>query len=439
VGKERFPNAEILYFNEHMGSVAALKSGQIDGSITSWPSAFLVAKYDPDLTYIDEPLSNDYVGIAVKKGENDLLNAVDDYITKIKDDGTLAEMEKRWFDMENRDYVMPDIPIVSIGKPLIIGVSADREPMTFLDSNGNVSGMDGELARRIGLELNRPVKFVDMRFSALITALESNQVDLVISNVSITEERRKAVEFTQPYNKNPQMMIVRDSYGKEKQTTSFAERFHNNLILNGRYTFVLEGVKNTLIISLFSCILGVVIGFFICCLRLSKRWVVSKLAQIYIHFFRGMPVALFLMITYYVVLAQSGLSALTVAIIVFSIHHSTYLAEVFRSGYMSINVEQIEAITSMGFTKSQIFKYVIVPQALKVIFPVYKNEVITLTKLTSIVGFIGVFDLTRSTDIIRSQTFDAFFPLVMAIILYFIIIGSMTFLLNCIGRLINSR
>jgi polar amino acid transport system substrate-binding protein len=209
VAQEKFPNAELLHFNEHIDSVAALLAGQIDGSITSWPTAFLTARHNPDLMYIDEPLTDDYVGVAVKKGDDELLRAIDDYITKIRNDGTLADMERRWFDLENRDYVMPNISEVTTGTPLRIGVSATREPMTFIDSSGNFSGLDTELAKRIGVELNRPIEFVDMRFGALITALESGQVDLLISNVSITEERMQAVNFSQPYNRNPQMMIIR--------------------------------------------------------------------------------------------------------------------------------------------------------------------------------------------------------------------------------------
>ena len=211
VAVEKFPNAELLHFNEHMDSVAALLAGQIDGAITSWPTAFLTARNVPGLKYINEPLTDDYVGIAIRKGNDELLRTVDEFITEIRNNGILYEMETRWFDMENRDYVMPRIPISTTGDPLRIGVSANREPMTFIDSNGDFSGLDTELALRIGAALNRPIVFIDMRFSSLVPALESGQVDLLISNVSITEERKMAVNFTQPYNRNPQMMIVRSN------------------------------------------------------------------------------------------------------------------------------------------------------------------------------------------------------------------------------------
>lgn len=206
---EKFPNAEIVYFNENMDAVAALKAGQIDGVITSYPTVFYCAKYNDDLTYIDEPLSSDISGVAVKKGEEELLKEIDDFITSLKEDGTLEDMESRWFNLESQQYNEPNITEITEGTPLVVGVAANREPVCFLNENGIVSGLDGELARRIGEHLNRPVEFVDMKFSSLIPALESGKVDVVISNVAITEERKKSVNFTQEYFASPQMMIVR--------------------------------------------------------------------------------------------------------------------------------------------------------------------------------------------------------------------------------------
>ncbi len=209
IAMEKFPNAEIVYFNENMDAVAALKAGQIDGVITSYPTVFYSARYNDDLTYIDEPLSDDISGVAVKKEDEELLKQIDDFITTLKEDGTLENMKNRWFNLETEQYNEPDIPEIKEGTPLIVGVAANREPVCFLDENGRVTGLDGELARRIAVYLNRPVEFVDMKFASLVPALESEKVDVVISNLAITEERKKSVNFTQEYFASPQMMIVR--------------------------------------------------------------------------------------------------------------------------------------------------------------------------------------------------------------------------------------
>jgi len=217
------------------------------------------------------------------------------------------------------------------------------------------------------------------------------------------------------------------------------DRIYKNLIFEDRYLLVVEGVKNTLIIALIACILGCLIGLLICSMRTSKNKGLSITARVYIRFFRSTPIVLLLLLTYYVVFANSRLSALVVAIIAFGFYNGAYVAEIFRSGLKTVKDEQIEASYAMGFSKQQTFRYVILPQAVRVIFPVYKSEFINLIKLTAIVGYIGVQDLTRSIDIIRSQTFDALFPLVFALILYFIIIGALTFGLNIIEKRINPR
>ncbi len=209
ITKENFPDAEIVYYNDNMDAVAALKAGQIDGVVTSYPTVFYVARYNKDLTYIDEPLSNDVSGVAVKKGDDELLKKIDEFITQLKNEGILEEMKNRWFNLETDSYNEPTIPVVNEGTPLKVGVAANREPVCFLDENGNVSGLDGELARRIGQYLNRPVEFVDMKFGSLVSALESGKVDVLISNVAITEERKQSVNFTQEYFSSPQMIIVR--------------------------------------------------------------------------------------------------------------------------------------------------------------------------------------------------------------------------------------
>ena len=220
---------------------------------------------------------------------------------------------------------------------------------------------------------------------------------------------------------------------------NLADRIYKNFIYNDRYLLILEGIKNTLTIVILTCILGGLIGIIICSIRMSKNKVIAFLGKIYIFFFRGTPMLLLLIFSYFVVFANSGLSSITIAIIAFSIYHSTFAAEIFRSAIISIRDEQLEASVALGYTKKQAFFHILLPQVVRIIFPVYRGEIIRQTSITSVVGYIGVQDLTRATDIIRSQTFDALFPLACAGIIYFVIIGVLIFLLNIAEKLINPR
>lgn len=215
--------------------------------------------------------------------------------------------------------------------------------------------------------------------------------------------------------------------------------FYNNIMAKNRYNIIIKGLKNTIFISLLSILFGSILGIIICFMNLSKNILVKGFARCYIRFFRGIPIVLLLLLTYYVVLASTRITPVTVSIIVFSFYFGGYASEIFRSGIKAVSKEQIEASMAIGFTKVQTLLYIILPQALRVIFPVYKGEFITIIKLTSVVGYIGVQDLTRATDIIRSQTFDAFFPLILTTILYFIVIGIFIIILNFIEKIINPK
>jgi polar amino acid transport system substrate-binding protein len=163
---------------------------------------------------------------------------------------------------------------------------------------------------------------------------------------------------------------------------------------------------------------------------MSKRKIVSAAAGVYISILRGTPVLVLLMIIYYVVFASVNINPLFVAIFAFGLNFAAYVSEMFRTSIESVEKGQHEAGIAGGFTKIQTFIYIIMPQALRQVLPVYKGEFISLVKMTSIVGYIAVQDLTKASDIIRSRTFDAFFPLLVAAVLYLIISWLLTWALG---------
>lgn len=202
---------------------------------------------------------------------------------------------------------------------------------------------------------------------------------------------------------------------------SLAESIDANVLQEQRYLLILDGLKTTAVISLGAIALGSLLGGLICRMRMARHaWLVGP-AKAYIAIIRGIPLPVMLMIAYYVVFASVNISPVWVAIAAFTVTFAAYTAEIYRAGVESIDRGQREAGLALGLTRIQTFTYIIAPQALCRILPVYKGEVINLVKMTSVVGFIAVQDLTRTADIIRSRTFDAFFPLVMVAVLYFMI------------------
>jgi polar amino acid transport system substrate-binding protein len=175
---------------------------------------------------------------------------------------------------------------------------------------------------------------------------------------------------------------------------------------------------------------GTLLGGLICWMKMSKRKFLSGFANIYINLLRGTPVLVLLMIIYYIVFASVNINPVLVAIFAFGLNFAAYVSEMFRTSIESIDKGQKEAGIAGGFTKVQTFIHIITPQALRHLLPVYKGEFISLVKMTSIVGYIAVQDLTKASDIIRSRTFDAFFPLIMAAVLYLILAWLLTWALG---------
>ena len=221
------------------------------------------------------------------------------------------------------------------------------------------------------------------------------------------------------------------------------ENLYDTLIVDNRYLFFLEGLKNTLIIAFFSLILGCIIGIFIALIRnycdYSKKFkFLNFLAKSYVNIIRGTPSILQLMIIYYVIFASVDINIVLVGILAFGINSGAYVAEVIRAGINSIDKGQIEAGASIGFKYYQIMRYIILPQAIKNILPALGNEFITLVKETSVGAYIGIVELTKASDIIASRTYDYFFPLIIVAVIYFILTLILSKLVSLMERKLNN-
>ena len=202
--------------------------------------------------------------------------------------------------------------------------------------------------------------------------------------------------------------------------SNVAESFSNNLIVEDRYRMILDGLQVTLLITLFAAVLGTILGGLVCWMRMSRRRWLQQVARVYIDLMRGTPVLVLLMLMYYVVMAPVDATGIVVAIVTFAMNTAAYISEMLRTTIQGIDRGQTEAGLALGFTQRQTFFRIVLPQVVRAVMPVYQGEIISLLKGTSIVGYIAVADMTRASDLIRSRTFDAFFPLIVTAIIYFV-------------------
>ncbi|MDO4831219.1 MAG: amino acid ABC transporter permease [Clostridia bacterium] len=209
------------------------------------------------------------------------------------------------------------------------------------------------------------------------------------------------------------------------------------------------GLGVTIEITIFAALIGLFLGFLIAVVRSTHDMTVqgkkcrnfgdfilkflNVVCNIYITIIRGTPVVIQLMIMYFIVFASSR-NGIFAAVLSFGINSGAYVAEIVRSGIMSIDKGQFEASRSLGFNYTSTMIYVVLPQALKNILPALGNEFIVLVKETSVAGYVALQDLTYVGNLIRSRTYEAFFPLITVALIYLIIVLILTFLLKKLER-----
>jgi len=225
--------------------------------------------------------------------------------------------------------------------------------------------------------------------------------------------------------------------------STFSEKFIQNFIDDNRYMYLLNGLKTTLIITIFSVLIGILLGFLIAIIRSThdktgQLKFLNIICNLYLTIIRGTPVMVQLLIMYYVIFATTSMDKIVVAILSFGINSAAYVAEIVRSGIMSIDQGQFEAGRSLGFSYPATMLYVIMPQAFKNVLPALANEFIVLLKETSICGYIGLMDLTRGGDIIRSVTYEAFLPLIAVALIYLTMVVILSALVKKLERRLRS-
>lgn len=413
-----------LRLNSTAELLTAVEKGNARYTIVDEAQVLNVDLKERGLKVVKElPECGGQAAVAFSKDATELCAQFNAFFKELKENGTFDSICSKW-SSKRLDTVKPTvIPKVEGGSPLVVGTMAADAPFSMIVNN-QWAGIEVEMMQLFGLYLGRPVEFRNYEFASLIPAVTTKRVDLAISFMYITEERSKQVLFSDPYYSCGAICIAKSGDGIQQQLSLWekvSNGFQNNLIQEDRWKLLLDGLWMTIVISFFSLLLGTLLGAGLCFLRMNKHAFWRAFAKVYIDIMRGIPILVFLMVLFYVVFAKTTLSGAVIAIIAFALNLAAYVCEMFRTGIESVDKGQTEAGRAMGFGKTQTFFLVVVPQALKHILPVYKGEAISLIKNTSVVGYIAIQDLTKVSDIIRSRTFDAFYPLIVISIIYFIL------------------
>ena len=416
-------------YNKMADAVQALKQNKIDCVIIDEQPALTVAKDNSDLKILEEEFVSEEYAICIAKGNDELTDKINSALEELKADGTIKSIISNYIGEEKgkHPYKTPEGTKYS-GKTLVAATNATFPPYEYYE-NEKVTGIDIDIITAIGDRLGMKVEIADMEFDAIINSVSSGKADVGIAGITVTKDRLKSINFSNSYAKSKQVIIVKA--GKEGNKIGIVEKFKKNFIKDNRWKYITKGLKNTLIIAIFSAILGIILGFLVAFVRVThdrtgKIKLLNRVCKLYLTVVRGTPMMIQLLIMYYVIFKSVNVDKVLVAVLAFAVNSGAYVAEILRSGIMSVDNGQFEAGRSLGLTYKVTMMSIILPQAVKNVLPALCNEFITLLKETSICGYIGLNDLTRGGDIIRSNTFDAFMPLILVAIIYLFFVQLLT-------------
>lgn len=443
--KEEFPTAKVLYYQNVSDILIALTTGKVDVTYYDEAATPEMLKSNPDVGILTRNIFAIPIGAGFNSENDGLREQFNLFLKEIRSNGIYQDMVSRWIEKGLQE--MPEIKITNKTEGVLrAGVVNDLGMPFGLVKDGKIIGFDIELSSRFAAWLGREYEPVPLAFGSLIASISTNKIDIITASMFVTEEREKMIDFADPYYQSGVCLVALKSNidesvsgaqeGMAAPKRSFLKRmadsFYSNMILENRYLLILDGLKLTILISIFSALFGTILGGLVCWMRMSKNNLLSGIARGYINLLRGTPVLVLLMIIYYIIFSSVNINPGVVSVIAFGLNFGAYVSEMFRTSIGSVDRGQKEAGIAAGFTKIQTFIHIITPQALKHLLPVYKGEFISLVKMTSIVGYIAVQDLTKASDIIRSRTFDAFFPLIMAAVIYLALAWLLTWALGYI-------
>ena len=373
---DEFGDESVERYNKGFEAVQALTQGKIDAVVIDDLPAQEFVKQSEGLKILDGAYSEEEYALCFEKENQELCDQFNDVIQELKDDGTFEQIANSYIgDSAGENYYESPEDVDRSNGTLVMATNAEFPPYEYYEGE-DIVGLDADFAQAIADKLGMDLKIEDMAFDSIIPAVTSGKADFGASGMTVT---------------------------------------------------------------FLAVLIGILLGLFVAIVRSTydkthKLKILNFICNIYITVIRGTPVVVQLLIIYFVVFASMDVSKVFVAVMAFGMNSGAYVAEIFRSGIMSIDQGQFEAGRSLGFNYAQTMVHIIMPQAFKNVLPALGNEFIVLLKETSVAGYIALQDLTKGGDIIRSRTYDAFMPLIAVALIYLVMVMIFTKLVALLER-----
>jgi len=276
---------------------------------------------------------------------------------------------------------------------------------------------------------------------AVLPAVQSGKCDFVGSALTVTPERAESVLFSTPNYSGGVVLVVWSNAGNQAPSfwSGIKSSFEKTFIRENRWRLFLEGIANTLLITVLSLLSGTALGFGVFMLCRNGNRIANGVTRFSMWLVQGTPMVVLLMILFYIIFGKAAISGIMVAVIGFTLTFGASVFGLLKMGVGAVDSGQYEAAYALGYPNRRTFFTIILPQALPHVLPAYRGEIVSLIKATAIVGYIAVQDLTKMGDIVRSRTYEAFFPLIAVTVIYFVLEALLGFAVSRIGLSFDPR
>ena len=428
-------------YSEFSFAIESLRGGKIDAiSLGRTYADVWMAKF-PGEFRVAFDYAEDVIAFLLPK-DSPLKPKVDAELRKMNAAGETAAIARKWTEgaKAGKAPTLPEFPAPPAGaQELRLACAAQIEPWCFV-SNGRAAGAEIEILSVIADRLGFRLKTNIFSWGGMVDCVNAGRCEIASGGIYTNGEAFPTVDASEKYAVEKMCVLVRNEKfeGRASGFAAFAKSlkasFVRTFVTEGRWKMLADGFGVTLLITFLSAICATSLAFLVWRARAASNAFVSACAKGYIAFMQGTPLLVFLMVLFYVVFGRVDIAGIWVAVIGFSLNASAYLGEVLRSGIESVPRGQTEAALALGYTPRRAFFRFVLPQAVRTVLPVYRGQVVILLKNTSIVGYIAICDLTKASDLVRSRTYESFFPIIATALIYFAAAWLLAHALERLGR-----
>ena len=421
----KIPGTSERFFPTLTDAVTAVEMGKVDAAVQrSYACQLAVNRRGGTVALMDETVKDMQECYFFPKGST-LRQAFDEQVRRFWEDGTIDELTKKWASADDSIKTLPAQDWDAPNGTLKFVTTGQLEPFSYLGAHGSATGYDVDLALLICKELGYRLSIQMIGMDGIVAGVQSGKADFG-GTLTYTDERAQAVDFSESVMPVYVSVIVKAEPVGGSVTDSdggllsgIAESLRKTFVTENRWQLILSGWGVTVLISVCSGVLGLLLALLTVILRSSGKSWAETLVNGYQSILGGIPIAVVLMLLYYVVFGAIDLAGEVVSIIAFTLSFGATAGATMWTGIRSIDAVQTESGLLLGYTPGEVFRKIVLPQAALRFLPQLTSQLVSLVKETSVVGFIAVQDLTRAGDLIRSRTMEAFFPLVAIALIYY--------------------